>query len=214
MSRIAPTIEWNHPAPRTALDRFIGPGATPAEVGLQFGPTLIAALGLPLLAIAGGWGWSAAQLILVGVLVLDMVGGVLTNATSSAKRWYHREGQGVRQHMTFVLLHVTQPTLVVLFFDPGNWSFVAGTFGYVTVASLFVLATPLYLQRPLALLLMLGGVLIGIYALEVPPYFEWFAPLYFTKLLVSHLLREEPYRPAAIRGEADAPAAVAELSGR
>jgi hypothetical protein len=194
MTKPSTPINWGYPEPRNALDRFIGPGATPAELALQFIPTLIAAVGLPIFAINQAWGWSTVQLIIVGFLVLDMVGGVITNATSAAKRWYHREGQGLNAHMMFVLLHILQPTLVMVFFDRWNWQFVAGTFGYVVIAALLILATPLYLQRPLALLLTAGGIMLGLYVLPVPQYFDWFVPLYFIKLLVSHLLREEPYR--------------------
>lgn len=188
-------INWDYPPPQNALDRFVGPGATRAELLLQFVPTLVITLGLIAVAIISEWGWTPAQLIVAGILTLDMVGGVITNATSTGKRWYHRAGQGFRQHMLFVLIHIAQPTLVVLFFDPGNWTFVAGSYGYLVLASLLILLTPLYLQRPLAGLLLLGGFSLSLYVLPVPQHFEWFLPVFYTKLLSSHLLREEPYRP-------------------
>jgi len=190
-----PRINWDYPPPQSALDRFVGPGATHAELLLQFVPTILATLGLIAAAIIGDWGWTPVQLIVAGILTLDMVGGVITNATSSGKRWYHRAGQGFRQHMLFVLIHIAQPTLVVLFFDPGNWMFVIGSYGYLMLASLLILLTPLYLQRPLAGLLLVGGFFLSLYVLPVPEYFEWFLPVFYTKLLSSHLLREEPYRP-------------------
>ncbi|MFW5692389.1 MAG: hypothetical protein ACOCX3_03465 [Chloroflexota bacterium] len=190
-------INWDYPPPHNVMDRFVGPGATRAELMLQFVPTAIAALSLIAAAIIGEWGWTRVQLIVAGVLALDMIGGVITNATSSGKRWYHRTGQGFRQHMLFVLIHIVQPTLLVLFFDPGNWAFVAGSYGYLVLASLLILLTPLYLQRPLAGLLLLGGFFLSLYVLPAPRYFEWFLPVFYTKLLSSHLLREEPYRPAS-----------------
>lgn len=97
--------------------------------------------------------------------------------------------------MLFVLIHIAQPTLVMLFFDPGNWIFVAGSYGYLVVASVLILLSPLYLQRPLAGLLLLGGFFLSLYILPIPQHFEWFLLVFYTKLLSSHLLREEPYRP-------------------
>jgi len=190
-------INWHYPEPRKALDRFVGPGATRAEILLQFVPTLIITLALIAAAIINEWGWTPVQVIVAGVLMLDMIGGVITNATSAGKRWYHRAGQGFRQHMLFVLIHIAQPTLVVLFFDPGNWAFVAGSYGYLVLASLLILLTPLYLQRPLAGLLLVMGFFLSFYVLPIPQYFEWFLPVFYTKLLSSHLLREEPYRPSS-----------------
>lgn len=189
-------INWDYPPPRTALDRFVGPGATRAELLLQFVPTVIAPLILSAVAIVNAWGWTPVQLIVAAILMLDLVGGVITNATSASKRWYHRTGQGLRQHMVFVLTHIAQPTLVMVFFDPGNWAFVVGSYGYLVVAALLLLLTPLYLRRPLAGLLLITGFFLSLFVLPVPQHFTWFLPVFYTKLLSSHLLREEPYRPA------------------
>jgi hypothetical protein len=189
-------VNWAYPAPKDAFDRFIGPGATRAEIALQLIPPFVIAAGLLATALINDWGWSAVQFLIAGVLALDIVGGVITNATSAAKRWYHREGQGFRQHMVFILIHILQPALVVIFFDAGNWRFLVGSFGYLVLASLLILLTPRYLQRPLAMLLLIVGILIALYILPAPTGFEWFMPAYYVKLLISHLLREEPYRPA------------------
>ncbi|WP_462323105.1 hypothetical protein [Halochromatium sp.] len=97
--RQQPPIDWYVPQPRTglagALDKFIGPGATTAELLLQILAPLVAALAAPLYAALSGEDWSWFQYLLCAVLAFDMVGGVVTNATSSAKRWYHRDGQGI-----------------------------------------------------------------------------------------------------------------------
>jgi hypothetical protein len=60
---------------------------------------------------------------------------------------------------------------------------------------------PLYTQRPSALIALLGGILLAIYVLPTPQYFEWFWCGYYVKLLVSHILREEPYRPVPLAPE-------------
>jgi hypothetical protein len=47
--------------------------------------------------------------------------------------------------------------------------------------------------------LLTGGILLALYVLPLPPRFGWFPAFYFTKLLVSHILKEEPYRPEVER---------------
>ncbi|MFZ0613588.1 MAG: hypothetical protein WAM73_15220 [Desulfobacterales bacterium] len=50
------------------------------------------------------------------MLAFDIVGGVTTNATSSAKRWYHRSGQTALNHMGFIALHLLHIFLVAWLF--------------------------------------------------------------------------------------------------
>lgn len=193
-------INWNYPDPRNGFDRFVGPGATRAELLIQIVPALLFGLSFPVQSLVRSWGWSALQLIVVFILAFDLLGGVATNATGSAKRWYHRKGQTSRKHLVFIAIHFIQPFLVILFFDRWNWKFFFGAYGYLIAASLIIITLPLYLRRPAALLLLLGGIAIGLYVLPVPPRFDWFLPLFYTKLLVCHLLREEPYRPCTENG--------------
>jgi len=194
-SNIGVVIEWEHPQPKNGLDRFTGPGATRSEIFLQFGGAIAA-----IVAVVLGWrfgdvSWSGLQVAVAAILALDVVGGIVTNATGAGKRWYHRSGQGKRQHVGFVLLHIVQPVIVFFVFDSVRWTFVAGGFGYLLIAAVIVLVTPLYLQRPVAGALVAVGVTLSLYVFPAPLGMEWFLPLYYVKLLLSHLLREEPYRP-------------------
>ncbi|NWF68094.1 MAG: hypothetical protein HXY40_03325 [Chloroflexi bacterium] len=194
-----PRINWQYPPPRPGwrgqLDTFFGPGTTRAEIWLEVGSGLAAAVALVIYAAANALDWSLVQYVVAALLAEDLVGGVATNAASSGKRWYHRAGQGFRQHMLFIVIHAVQPALVVLFFRPGDWGFFALVYGYLLLAAALILRSPLYLQRPLALLALCGGFLITFYGLSPTPGLEWFIPVYYVKLLVSHALREEPYRP-------------------
>ena len=177
------------------VDRLIGPGATPAELLLQLVPSLGAMVSAPVYAATLSVPWTALQLSIISLLALDVVGGVLTNATSSAKRWYHRPGQGWRQHLGFVSLHLLHLWLVALLLRGGDWEFWLITSSYLLGASCLILWSPLYLQRPIAFGLY-GLSLIGDrYFLSPTPGLEWFLPLFFLKLLLSHLLRETPYLP-------------------
>jgi len=45
------------------------------------------------------------------------------------------------------------------------------------------------------MILYVGSLLITLYGLEQPIGLEWFLPTFYIKLLLSHLPKEEPYRP-------------------
>lgn len=182
---------------RGQLDRLIGPGATPAEIGLQLVPSVIAAIAAPLYALTLPIAWTSWQLAAIAILGFDLVGGVLTNATAAAKRWYHRPGQGWQQHMAFVFVHLFHIGLVALLFRGSDGLFFASVSIYLLLAAGLILVSPLYLQRPIALGLYGLALLGDRYFLVPTPGLEWFLPLFFLKLLVSHLLNETPYRPNA-----------------
>jgi len=181
------------------LDKFIGPGATRAELLLQFGVALLAPILLLLYVTQNDLNWTPLQMLIGVIIALDIAGGVVTNATSAAKRWYHRAGQGFRQHVMFVGIHFLQPMLVVLFFRPGDWMFFGVVYGYLIIASLVIMGMPLYLQRPKAMIFLMGAFLIHSYVLTPTAGLEWFIPMFYTKLLISHLLPETAYLPEQMK---------------
>ncbi|MBD2002015.1 MULTISPECIES: hypothetical protein [Cyanophyceae] len=189
--------DWRDVSPRNGLgglvDRLTGPGATKAELLLQFVPPLVAMVAAPVYALTLPAQWTPLQLGLIALLALDLVGGILTNATSTGKRWYHRPGQGWRQHLAFVSLHLIHVLLVAVLFREGDWGFWLGTSGYLLAASILILRSPLYLQRPVALGLYGLSLLGDRYVVTPTLGLEWFLPFFFLKLLVSHLLSETPY---------------------
>lgn len=75
-----------------------------------------------------------------------------------------------------------------------KWFLISG--GYLLIAAIVVLSVPQYLQRPVALIVFSGALLVSLYVLSQPAGLTWFLPLFYLKLLVSHLPKEEPYRPA------------------
>ena len=188
-----------YPSPRSGLegliDRFIGPGATQAELWLQTIPSLLAAITAPLYALTTPVEWSFLQLVVIGILGLDFMGGVLTNATSAAKGWYHRPEQSWPNHLAFVSIHIFHVLVVALLFRGGDWTFFFGVSSYLLGASAIILASSLYLQRPVAMLLYVIALLGNIYWLTPTTGLEWFLPLFFLKILISHLLKETPYKP-------------------
>ena len=184
-------IDWQAPRHgwRGHLDRFIGPGATPQESWLQ--------LMVPLLTAVSVWiwapPWSPLQLVVAIVVAADLAGGIVTNATASAKRWYHRPGQGKRQHLSFVALHFIQLTLFSAVFMEFDLAWIAASGGCLMLASWLIVSAPLYLQRPIAMTLFAVSLMLSEYWLTVPQGLEWFLPLFYLKLLLSHLLKEAPY---------------------
>jgi len=188
------------PAPRRGLagewDRFIGPGATRSELALILGSALVAATAVAAYALWQDLAWTSIQMAAAVLLALDLVGGVVANATTAAKRWYHRPGQGFRQHFTFVAVHI-YPFLVAWLFRDGDWAFGFVIYGFLLLAALLILAAPLYLQRPVAMALALVGLALGLMVFPPTPGMAWFVPVLCLKLLVSHLLKEWPYSAEA-----------------
>ncbi len=172
------------------LDRIIGPGATPAELMLQFLPALAGAIAAPIYALTLPVNWTSWQLGLIAIFGFDLVGGVLTNATSTAKHWYHRPGQGLQQHLGFVSIHIVHVLLVAWLFRGGDWGFFLSISSYLLGASVLILRSPLYLQRPVALGLYSLALLGDRYLFSPTLGLEWFLSLFFLKILVSHLIRE------------------------
>lgn len=192
---------WDIPHPRSGwrgtLDRFVGPGATKSELALQFAFSALAAVAALIYAAYAARHWSWLQYLICGVLTLDIAGGIITNSTSSAKRWYHRAGQGAKRHFGFVSVHLFHLLLVSCLYLGFDIFWVAVAGGYLLLATALILSVPQYLQRPVGMAAYSGALLITIYVLAQPEGLEWFLPLFYLKLLVSHLLKEEPYRPQA-----------------
>ncbi|MCP4819697.1 MAG: hypothetical protein GY883_10950 [Shimia sp.] len=192
-------IDWDIPAPRSGfggiVDSFIGPGATKAEKAIQLYPPFLFAAGVVGVGLRAGFDWSVWQYVIIALLAVDMMGGVITNATSAAKRWYFRAGQGGKEHLTFVAIHFAQIAIFSWAFQGFDVLWVAGVYGFLMGASVIILKTPLYLQRPMAAALYVVAILLSLYVFQSPQHLEWFLPLLFFKILISHVLREEPYQP-------------------
>ncbi|MEL7611081.1 hypothetical protein AAGW18_01120 [Vreelandella titanicae] len=192
-------IEWEAPRPRRGfagvVDRVLGPGATPAELMLQLTFPLIAAIAAPIYAYQVTRDWSLLQYAVSALLAFDIVGGVVTNSTSCAKRWYHRPRQGLRKHLQFIFIHFIHLFMFSWLYLPLriDWFFVFA--GLLIGSALLILLVSQYLQRPIALITYSVALLLSLYALPQPVGMEWFLPLFYLKLLVAHLPKEEPYRP-------------------
>lgn len=196
-------VDWAVPEPREGLagfwDRFAGPGATGAEIWFQMaGALVIGAVAtwyyFAQRGLEAGW---AAGIVLV-VLAIDLGGGVATNATGAAKRWYHRAEQGWRQHMGFVAMHGVHVGLVAWLLVEDGLVFFILSYGMLLGIAAVILAVPLYLQRPVAMVAYALVLLAAQTPVLAPPGLEWFVPLLFLKLIVSHLLFEVRFSPQQV----------------
>lgn len=194
-----PVIDWNAPPPRKGFlngwDTFIGTGATQAENALVVAVAVVSAIGMIAYVLSADPGWTALQVVIAVVLALDIGGGVIANATSVTKRWYHRPGQTAKTHLGFIAVHALHLLPVPIWFRPGDWGYFVIAYGYLLMAAILILRVPLYLQRPVAMLLWMGGILLNAYVIMPVAGLEWLLPAFYAKLLVAHLVREEPYRP-------------------
>ncbi|MFD4240920.1 hypothetical protein ACFWP3_04860 [Streptomyces sp. NPDC058525] len=192
-------ISWDIPdtPPGLAgrLERFMGPGKSRSESMVE----TLGILGCSALLAAGLWtsgaarDWSTAQLVVIALAGLDLIGGVLTNATNAAKRWYHRADPGARRaRLLFVsahLIHLAAMGLIVL---SGDLKWTLANAALLLGGAAVVEFAPVHVRRPVAMALLMAAVLVNLFWLPVPAALAWFAPLFFLKLLVCHLVPEAP----------------------
>lgn len=192
-------ISWEIPSGRPGLagrlERFMGPGKSRSESVVE----VLGLLGCAALLAAGLWGsgtahaWSTAQLVVVALVGLDLVGGVLTNATNAAKRWYHRPGPAARRaRLLFVSAHLVHLAAMGLIVLSGDLAWTLANAALLLGGAVVVEFAPVHLRRPVAMALLMAAVLVNLFWLPVPAALAWFAPLFFLKLLVGHLVPEAP----------------------
>lgn len=177
-------------SPRRGLlgvwDRLNGPGATRAENVLNATWALLAPAALVTFARTADLDWNAWQLGVTALLALDLAGGVSANASPAARRWWHRPGQGRRQPLAFLAAHVHPFVLAALF--PGfGWTTAASMYAALLLAGTLILASPVAVRRPTAYVLFTITLLMTMYAWPTVPGLEWFAPVFYLKLLLAHL---------------------------
>ncbi|GAL03812.1 hypothetical protein JCM19237_6706 [Photobacterium aphoticum] len=176
-----------------------GFGATKAESVIANYAALIA----PVILYFFSWqylGWSWVQIILAALLTLDMIGGVLTNSLGSMKRYLHTEqslevswlGKLVGSKFLFPAVHF-QLFAVPLCFDIA-WSYAFFWYGLMMAAIIVLHWLPMYLHRPVALLVVMLSIILST-LVPSPVGLAWLAPIFIIKLVLSHGVREEPYRP-------------------
>ncbi|NOH98736.1 hypothetical protein F0226_18435 [Vibrio sp. 99-70-13A1] len=189
-------INWNCEGKFNFTTGF---GATKTEIMIASYATFI----VPVILYFFAWdslGWSWLQVIVASVLTLDMIGGVLSNSLSSMKRFLHTDqsleltwlGKLVGSKFLFPMIHF-QLFAIPLCFDIA-WSYAFFWYGAMMSSIVFIHFMPMYLHRPIALLIVMLSIILS-NIMTSPLGLEWIAPIFMIKLVLSHGVREEPYRP-------------------
>jgi hypothetical protein len=129
------------------------------------------------------------KIVLVGILYMDIGGGVVANLSSSTNQYYQGKG---RLRIGFILLHCLHPTLFILMF-PDFWPYFIYIGLFTLISALLVNAfRDAEFQQNLAAFLVMGGTIIS-FSFDVPlVIFFSFAPLFMVKLILGFSVR----RPA------------------
>jgi len=146
--------------------------------------------------------WSVLQIVVASLLTIDMIGGVLTNSLGAMKRFLHTNQQLdinwlaklVRTKYLFPAIHF-QLFVIPLCFDIA-WYYAFFWYGIMMLSVVFIHFMPMYLHRAVALLVVMFSIILA-QLLPAPIGLEWIAPIFIIKLVLSHGVREEPYRPTS-----------------
>jgi hypothetical protein len=191
-------IDWTIPATppgwKGSFERFMGPGKSRLELRTELTGSAVcmALLIWHLLAAPIEAGWP--QWILVVFIGLDLVGGVMTNATNAAKRWYHNKPP--RSRLLFVAAHVTYLAAMAFIVLDTAWVWFLVNTALLLAGALLIETITVEAKRPAAMAAYMAAVLINLTLLPLADGLEWFTTLFFLKLLVCYLVPEAPIRSA------------------
>lgn len=194
-------INWSYSG---STDLSFGTGATNAEQVLGFFGGFIGVALYIFFFIRGTYLWNYWQYALAALLGFDVAGGLVCNCLNSCKRFYSSPLQPtetstitrfLKKHWIFTLIHI-HSIVIQLYFGSTHTRYY-GLFWYfaLQLSASIVSNTPLYLQRPIAMLICLLSLLLNYYIIPTINGFEWFIPALFIKIIYGHLVQEEPYRP-------------------
>jgi len=173
------------------VDRFLGPGHTGSDLIAQgVGGVLCSGLlGWYLATSPAGSNWSAWQIVLLGVIVLDLIGGVLTMSTTAAKSWYHRPAPTARRNrLVFVASHLAHLGLVALVLLDQDWIWLVVSGISLLAATLLIEFTTQSVKLVAATGSFVAVLVLGLILAPLPDALAWFPALFYLKLLVCFLV--------------------------
>jgi len=195
-----PNIVWSY---KGKTDLAVGTQATITEKILGWASGFIGVVIITFFYWKNDFNWEIWQYIVVAIIAYDVVGGAVANSLNSCKRFYHSSVQTfepnyvklAKNHLFFSVIHI-HPLIVSLIFPAHSLFY--GLFWYLIlqISVLTVTKTPLYLQRPVSMLIIVTALLINDYFVSSPTGLEWLIPVLFIKIVYGHSVQEEPYRPA------------------
>jgi hypothetical protein len=159
---------------RRAWDEFVGPEATAVDntIALSLGALGAVTAPTPILRIGAA----------------DLWGGVWANNTRACARWYARPGQTDADYLKFAAMHIHP--FVLAWADRGQrrrvpgWLWASAHYGYL-MASTVAIRRFGKRRRLLGATLTAGGIALDA-ALGPSRAARWFAPVFYSKLLLGH----------------------------
>lgn len=172
---------------RQAWDEFVGPEAGPVENTVTAGLSVLGAVEAPSLSRRSR-DLTTAESLTLRACAIDLWGGAWVNNTRACARWYERPAASGADHLKFAALHV-HPLLFASWDrdEPDRmpmWLWAGAHYGYMLAATVAIRAVPRY-RRPLGVVLTMGGVALD-RMLGSSRTAPWFAPVFYTKLLLGH----------------------------
>lgn len=194
-------IDWTYSGDP---DPFLGTNASDGEKALSYTAatiitTLVAVLDyISPHPVANTW-WRLATLIL---LAYDTAGGTVANSLNSYKRFYHTFAQAddgfigrfLKIPHVYTLLQVHPLIISWVFRTPIERAVL--WYLALQIAVVAVLGVPLHLRRPMAVAVSVTAILIHGGLVPLAKFgWDWFVPCLFIKVVIAHIVQEEPYRP-------------------
>ncbi|WP_028546003.1 hypothetical protein [Paenibacillus taiwanensis] len=191
-------INWHYSGKE---DLGAGTGAYIEEKALGYSGCVALVALLIYLLVTGYVQWNGLQITIAFLLAFDIGGGLVSNSLNSCKRFYHtpllstesKRAAIVKNKFLFSSFHI-HPLVVGLLYGPMDITYGLIWYSLFMISVFIVSITPLYLKRPVSILIILFVILIQLYAIPPIVGFEWLIPLLFLKVINGHLVREEPYR--------------------
>jgi hypothetical protein len=134
------------------LRTVFGPPRTRGETIVCLGGSaLVIALLAAYVDHEGGWhGRSVLQIVVLAAIIFDLIFGMFTSSTTTAKAWYHREGADARRlRLGFVLGHLPYLVAGAALFDTG-WTWAIANTGLLLAFAIAVDISPVDLKRIVA----------------------------------------------------------------
>jgi hypothetical protein len=173
---------------RRISDVLTGPEASPGERALGWLAAAVAASAQLFWALRVG-DWSAVQTLVAVLIAFDIGGGVVVNATRSAKRWWHRPGRSQRRQFGFFVAHA-HPFVVAALWPDFSWTSAFTLYTVMLLMALTVMAAPDLLKRPLSFGLGAAGIVLVVTSMQMPAGLAWLPVLYLIKLVMAHAVPE------------------------
>lgn len=134
------------------------------------------------------WDLSLApyKLIILGVLALDLAGGVVSNFTEGTNHYYIEKPE---MRYVFIAFHVVQP-LVLIWLFPTDWVGIAVISIYTLIAMTVINSIKEHLrQRVYGAFLMVIGLSISFLVDDMQPIVHLMLILFVVKLIVAFAIR-------------------------